>query len=82
LLIYLEITILASKTSTSPSTIIRPEIILNNFSTLAQKINPLSREIMTGLLKDDEVSTVEVPNSVDVDQDQIERRVLRKIDLR
>jgi hypothetical protein len=82
LLIYLEITILASKTSTSPSTIIRPEIILNNFSTLAQKINHFSREIMTGRSKEDEVSTVEVPNSVDVDHDQIERRVLRKMDLR
>jgi hypothetical protein len=37
---------------------------------------------MTGSLKEDEVSTVEAPNSVDVDHDQIERRVLRKIDLR
>jgi hypothetical protein len=46
------------------------------------KIDPLSREIMTGSSKEDEVSTVEVPNSVDVDHDQIERRVLRKIDLR
>ncbi|KAH8790754.1 putative allantoate permease [Hyaloscypha finlandica] len=37
---------------------------------------------MTSSSKEDEVSTVEVPNSVDVDHDQIERRVLRKIDLR
>jgi hypothetical protein len=37
---------------------------------------------MTGSSKEDEVSTVEVPNSVDADQDRIERRVLRKIDLR
>jgi hypothetical protein len=37
---------------------------------------------MTDSSKDDEVSTVEVPNSVDVDHDRIERGVLRKIDLR
>jgi hypothetical protein len=37
---------------------------------------------MTGSSKEDEVSNVEVPNSVDVDQDRIERRVLRKIDIR
>jgi hypothetical protein len=48
----------------------------------SQKMDALSREITAGSSKNDQGSTVDVINSVDVDKARIERRVLRKIDLR
>jgi hypothetical protein len=55
-----------------------PEELFNS----SQKIDALSREITAGSSKNDQGSTVHVVNSVDEDTARIERRVLRKIDLR
>jgi len=48
----------------------------------SQKIDALSREITAGSSKNDQGRTDDVLDSVDVDKARIERRVLRKIDLR
>jgi hypothetical protein len=67
------------------------DIFHNNYQTrdnpeelfdTSMKIDALSREIITDSSKNDEVTTVDALYSVDVDKDRIERRVLKKIDLR